>query len=102
MSFYTYRGTQKGLSRHLTVASPLSFSLPVSTADRVTLSLVAEAPGGVWRSNDPRVEPSLPPQVFFILWKKPEQITFLHVYHHGTMLFNWWAGVKYMPGGQGE
>ncbi|KAM9684163.1 very long chain fatty acid elongase 4-like isoform 1-T6 [Dama dama] len=39
-------------------------------------------------------------QVFFILRKKPEQITFLHIYHHGTMLFNWWAGVKYVPGGQ--
>ncbi|ELR54822.1 Elongation of very long chain fatty acids protein 4 [Bos mutus] len=39
-------------------------------------------------------------KVFFILRKKPEQITFLHLYHHGTMLFNWWAGVKYVPGGQ--
>uniref|UniRef100_E1BBK7 Elongation of very long chain fatty acids protein n=1 Tax=Bos taurus TaxID=9913 RepID=E1BBK7_BOVIN len=38
--------------------------------------------------------------VFFILRKKPEQITFLHLYHHGTVLFNWWAGVKYVPGGQ--
>ncbi|KAG8509107.1 Elongation of very long chain fatty acids protein 4 [Galemys pyrenaicus] len=38
--------------------------------------------------------------VFFILRKKQEQLTFLHVYHHGTMLFNWWAGVKYVPGGQ--
>ena len=69
MSFYMYRipGTHKGLSRHLTTASALSFNLPVGTAGRVTLSLVAEAPGGVRRSNDPRVEPSLPPQVFFIL-----------------------------------
>ncbi|XP_072857040.2 very long chain fatty acid elongase 4 isoform X1 [Pogona vitticeps] len=38
--------------------------------------------------------------VFFILRKKNDQVTFLHVYHHGTMLFNWWAGVKYVPGGQ--
>ncbi|XP_006891424.1 PREDICTED: elongation of very long chain fatty acids protein 4-like [Elephantulus edwardii] len=38
--------------------------------------------------------------VFFILRKKPDQITFLHVYHHATMLLNWWAGVKYVPGGQ--
>lgn len=28
-------------------------------------------------------------------------MTFLHVYHHGSMLFNWWSGVKYVPGGQG-
>ncbi|XP_027757100.1 elongation of very long chain fatty acids protein 7-like isoform X3 [Empidonax traillii] len=39
--------------------------------------------------------------VFFILRKKQEQVTFLHVYHHGSMLFNWWSGVKYVPGGQG-
>ncbi|NXT19236.1 ELOV7 protein, partial [Syrrhaptes paradoxus] len=39
-------------------------------------------------------------EVFFILPKKHEQVTFLHLYHHGTMLFNWWSGVKYVPGGQ--
>lgn len=39
-------------------------------------------------------------QVFFILRKKNSQLTFLHVYHHGTMIFNWWAGVKYLAGGQ--
>ncbi|GAA6080677.1 ELOVL fatty acid elongase 8b isoform X1, partial [Tachysurus ichikawai] len=39
-------------------------------------------------------------QVFFILRKKNSQLTFLHVYHHGTMIFNWWAGVKYVAGGQ--
>uniref|UniRef100_A0A8C3ETH0 Elongation of very long chain fatty acids protein n=1 Tax=Corvus moneduloides TaxID=1196302 RepID=A0A8C3ETH0_CORMO len=35
-----------------------------------------------------------------ILGKKQEQVTFLHVYHHGSMLFSWWSGVKYVPGGQ--
>ncbi|KAB0386719.1 hypothetical protein FD755_001675 [Muntiacus reevesi] len=44
--------------------------------------------------------PECPSLVFFILRKKPEQITFLHVYHHGTMLFNWRAGVKHVSGGQ--
>ncbi|KAG5276032.1 hypothetical protein AALO_G00127160 [Alosa alosa] len=38
--------------------------------------------------------------IFFILRKKNNQLTFLHVYHHGTMIFNWWAGVKYLAGGQ--
>lgn len=38
--------------------------------------------------------------VFFILRKKNSQLTFLHVYHHSTMIFNWWAGVKYVAGGQ--
>ncbi|XP_008431705.1 ELOVL fatty acid elongase 8a [Poecilia reticulata] len=28
------------------------------------------------------------------------RLTFLHVYHHATMIFNWWAGVKYVAGGQ--
>lgn len=39
-------------------------------------------------------------QVFFILRKKNNQMTFLHVYHHSTMVFNWWLGAKYAPGGQ--
>ncbi|EPY87865.1 elongation of very long chain fatty acids protein 4-like protein [Camelus ferus] len=39
-------------------------------------------------------------QVFFILQKKPESVTFLHVYSHDTMLFNWWAAVKCVLGGQ--
>uniref|UniRef100_S4RZ22 Elongation of very long chain fatty acids protein n=1 Tax=Petromyzon marinus TaxID=7757 RepID=S4RZ22_PETMA len=38
--------------------------------------------------------------VFFILRKKFNQITFLHVYHHSSMIINWWLGVKYVPGGQ--
>lgn len=39
-------------------------------------------------------------QVFFILRKKNGQITFLHVYHHATMIINWWLGVAYVAGGQ--
>ncbi|TRY84148.1 hypothetical protein DNTS_026047 [Danionella cerebrum] len=27
--------------------------------------------------------------MFFILRKKNSQLTFLHVYHHGSMIFNW-------------
>ncbi|XP_060939649.1 ELOVL fatty acid elongase 8a [Limanda limanda] len=38
--------------------------------------------------------------IFFILRKKNSQLTFLHIYHHATMIFNWWAGVKYVAGGQ--
>lgn len=37
---------------------------------------------------------------FFILRKKSSQVTFLHVYHHATMIFNWWLGIKYVAGGQ--
>ncbi|XP_077981378.1 very long chain fatty acid elongase 4-like [Glandiceps talaboti] len=38
--------------------------------------------------------------VFFMLRKKNNQVTFLHVYHHSTMIINWWLGVKYIAGGQ--
>ncbi|XP_012942167.1 elongation of very long chain fatty acids protein 7 [Aplysia californica] len=37
--------------------------------------------------------------VFFILRKKFNQITFLHVFHHSTMIVNWWLCVKYIAGG---
>ncbi|KAG7275632.1 hypothetical protein CRUP_021959 [Coryphaenoides rupestris] len=39
---------------------------------------------------------------FFILRKKFNQVSFLHVYHHCTMFLVWWIGIKWVPGGQGE
>ncbi|EAA07022.4 AGAP010695-PA, partial [Anopheles gambiae str. PEST] len=36
---------------------------------------------------------------FFILRKKDNQLTFLHVYHHSTMFSFWWIGVKWVPSG---
>lgn len=38
--------------------------------------------------------------VFFIMRKKDSQVTFLHVYHHSSMFFLWWIGVKWVAGGQ--
>nr|QCF41171.1 Elovl4_a [Sinonovacula constricta] len=38
--------------------------------------------------------------VFFVLRKKNNQISFLHVYHHATMFPIWWMGVKWVAGGQ--
>ncbi|XP_049603530.1 ELOVL fatty acid elongase 8a [Syngnathus scovelli] len=38
--------------------------------------------------------------MFFILRKKNSQLTFLHVYHHSTMILNCWVGLKFTPGGQ--
>ncbi|CAF2443857.1 unnamed protein product [Rotaria sp. Silwood2] len=38
--------------------------------------------------------------IIFVLRKKDNQITFLHVYHHLTMLFFAWYGAKYVGGGQ--
>ncbi|XP_066919791.1 very long chain fatty acid elongase AAEL008004-like isoform X1 [Clytia hemisphaerica] len=37
--------------------------------------------------------------LFFVLRKKNKQISFLHVYHHGSMLILQWSLVKYVPGG---
>lgn len=39
-------------------------------------------------------------QVFFMLRKKDKQVTFLHVYHHASMFFLWWIGIKWVAGGQ--
>jgi len=36
---------------------------------------------------------------FFVIRKKNVQISFLHVYHHGSMLMLQWSMVKYVPGG---
>ncbi|XP_052800747.1 elongation of very long chain fatty acids protein 4-like isoform X2 [Mya arenaria] len=38
--------------------------------------------------------------VFFVLRKKQNQVSFLHVYHHATMFPIWWMGVKWVAGGQ--
>lgn len=38
--------------------------------------------------------------IFFILRKKNNQVTFLHVYHHATMFPLWFIGVKWVAGGQ--
>ncbi|KAK7868142.1 hypothetical protein R5R35_003018 [Gryllus longicercus] len=39
--------------------------------------------------------------IFFVLRKKNNQISFLHLYHHSNMVFLSWGGVKYFPGGHG-
>lgn len=39
-------------------------------------------------------------QAFFVLRKKNNQITFLHVYHHSAMPFWYWLGAKFVPGGE--
>lgn len=39
--------------------------------------------------------------VFFILRKKNNQVTFLHVFHHGCLPMFWYWGIKKVPGGFG-
>ncbi|CAL7952340.1 unnamed protein product [Xylocopa violacea] len=37
--------------------------------------------------------------IFFVLRKKQQQVSFLHVYHHTGMTFGTWIAVKFLPGG---
>ncbi|PAA86156.1 hypothetical protein BOX15_Mlig007849g1 [Macrostomum lignano] len=37
--------------------------------------------------------------VLIVLRKKNEQLSFLHIYHHATMILLWWSGARYVPGG---
>jgi len=37
--------------------------------------------------------------VLMVLRKKNRQITFLHVFHHATMLNIWWWVTTFIPGG---
>ena len=37
-------------------------------------------------------------QIFFVLRKKENQISFLHVYHHISMCILWWTVVKWNAG----
>ncbi|XP_052090460.1 elongation of very long chain fatty acids protein AAEL008004-like [Mytilus californianus] len=39
--------------------------------------------------------------IFFIMRKKFNQVSFLHVLHHSIMPFSWWFGVKFVAGGFG-
>ncbi|PZC83910.1 hypothetical protein B5X24_HaOG206659 [Helicoverpa armigera] len=39
--------------------------------------------------------------VFFVLRKKFNQVSFLHIYHHSGMVMLIWGAVTYLPGGHG-
>jgi elongation of very long chain fatty acids protein 4 len=39
---------------------------------------------------------------FFVIRKKVDQLSFLHVYHHSTMFTFWWIGVKWVPSGSSK
>ncbi|KAE8742688.1 hypothetical protein FOCC_FOCC011720 [Frankliniella occidentalis] len=39
--------------------------------------------------------------VFFVLRKKNNQLSFLHMYHHTVMPLCAWVGTKFLPGGHG-
>lgn len=38
--------------------------------------------------------------VFFIMRKKQQHVSFLHVYHHSTMVFVSYIAVRFLPGKQ--
>jgi len=37
--------------------------------------------------------------IIMLLRKKEEQISFLHVYHHFSVIILWWIGARFVPGG---
>lgn len=37
--------------------------------------------------------------IFFVLRKKNNQVTFLHIYHHAIMVFGCYLYIKFMSGG---
>ncbi|XP_066993694.2 very long chain fatty acid elongase AAEL008004 [Anabrus simplex] len=37
--------------------------------------------------------------IFFVLRKKFNQVSFLHVYHHAAVVFGSWLALRYVPGG---
>jgi len=39
--------------------------------------------------------------IFFVLRKKQNQVTFLHIYHHIGIILGSWIAVKYLAGGHG-
>ncbi|XP_066481188.1 very long chain fatty acid elongase 1 isoform X1 [Tiliqua scincoides] len=39
--------------------------------------------------------------VIFVLRKKNEQVTFLHLFHHSVLPWSWWWGATFGPGGMG-
>ncbi|XP_066993699.1 very long chain fatty acid elongase 7 [Anabrus simplex] len=39
--------------------------------------------------------------VFFVLRKKQNHVSFVHVYHHSGMFLTTWMAVKFLPGGHG-
>lgn len=45
--------------------------------------------------------PELLDTVFFVMRKKNNQVTFLHVFHHGVMPVTMYFGVRFVPGGHG-
>lgn len=36
--------------------------------------------------------------IFFVLSKKTDHVTFLHIYHHALMVLSTYIGVKFLPG----
>lgn len=43
--------------------------------------------------------PELLDTIFFIMRKRYNQVSTLHIIHHGIMPFSVWWGVKFVPGG---
>ncbi|KPI98128.1 Elongation of very long chain fatty acids protein AAEL008004 [Papilio xuthus] len=92
MSFYlVYCGTVFVLSGEYNL-----LCAPVDYTDGPTANWVAAA---AWWFYIAKLTELLD-TIFFVLRKKDNQISTLHIYHHTIMPIITWIGVKYIPGGQ--
>lgn len=76
------------------------YSLGCQTVDYSNSPKAVRMAGAVWMFFIAKFIELLD-TVFFILRKKNNQVTFLHVFHHGCLPMFWWWGVKAVPGGFG-
>ena len=66
--------------------------------EKQTNRLCSQIAGTVWTYFIVKVIDLLD-TIFFVLRKKQNQVSFLHVYHHAGMVVGGWAATKYLPGG---
>lgn len=103
-ALFVYNAFQVGLSAYMVhefaaAAYLSSYRLTCQTVDYSDDPLALRMAKACWWFFFSKII-DLADTVFFVLRKKHNQLSFLHVYHHGSMIFNWWLGLKYAAGGQ--
>jgi len=83
----------------VTVAVQSKYSLVCETVNYSTDPLPLRMASAMWLYYIIKIVDLLD-TVLFALRKKQNQITFLHVFHHSSMVANAWYGVKFVAGGQ--
>lgn len=102
LSFPTCRACVVFSFRNFSFIISNSFFFLLITCDAHSLcDSIAQIVGAVWWYYFSKVL-EFTDTFFFILRKKDNQLTFLHVYHHSTMFSFWWIGVKWVPSGSSK